>query len=139
MNGTCLKSVSKTPTFRFFRDFQLFQHPADVQHPVKWPILDSFWPKWAKQDFFKKGFGTFFFALKNPNFEPFEAQSDLFWTTKISMSTILTVFQLKNEKIYIYITSIFGPKWPIFGQNGRNGIFFQKSAWNIFSAFTSPN
>ena len=27
-NGTCLKSVSKTHTFRFFRDFQLFQHPC---------------------------------------------------------------------------------------------------------------
>ena len=29
--------------------------------------------------------------------------------------------------------------WTVFGQNGRNGIFFQKSTWNIFSAFTSPN
>ena len=53
-NGICLKSVSKTPTFRFFRDFQLFQHPAKIQNPAKWPILDSFWPKWAKQDFFQK-------------------------------------------------------------------------------------
>ena len=36
----------------------------------------------------------------------------------------------------------FGPKWPIrtvFGQNGQNGNFFQKSAWNIFLALTSPN
>ena len=32
-----------------------------------------------------------------------------------------------------------GQFWTVFGQNGRNGIFFQKSAWNIFSAFTSPN
>ena len=27
----------------------------------------------------------------------------------------------------------------VFGQNGRNGNFFQKSAWNIFLALTSPN
>ena len=29
-NGTCLKSFSKPPTFRFFRDFQLFQHTAKL-------------------------------------------------------------------------------------------------------------
>ena len=36
----------------------------------------------------------------------------------------------------------FGPKWTmleVFGQNGQNGDFFQKSAWNIFVALTSPN
>ena len=30
----------------------------------KWPILDSFWPKWAKRDFFKKALGTFFPPLQ---------------------------------------------------------------------------
>ena len=37
---------------------------------------------------------------------------------------------------------IFGQKgqfWTVFGQNGQNGNFFQKSAWNIFLALTSPN
>ena len=29
-NGTCLKSVSKTPTFFFFWDIQLFEHPAKL-------------------------------------------------------------------------------------------------------------
>ena len=42
---TCLKSVSKTPTSRFFRDFQLFQNPAKL---AKFrPNLGQFWPKWA--------------------------------------------------------------------------------------------
>ena len=31
----------------------------------KWPILDSFWPKWAKREFlFKKALGTFFSHLQ---------------------------------------------------------------------------
>ena len=37
---------------------------------------------------------------------------------------------------------IFGQKgqfWTVFGQNGQNGNFFQKSFWNIFFAPTSPN
>ena len=32
-----------------------------------------------------------------------------------------------------------GPFWTVFGQNGENGENFQKSAWNIFLAPTSPN
>ena len=44
-NGTCLKSVSKTPTFKFFSDFQLLQHPAKL---AKYrPNLGQFWPKRA--------------------------------------------------------------------------------------------
>ena len=39
----------------------------------------------------------------------------------------------KNAKTSIF--GHFGPKWPIFGQNGQNGIFFfQKNACNIFSS-----
>ena len=112
-NGTFLKSVSKTPTFRFFRDFQTLKRllhtfsqmanfgqflakmgktgfffkkavgtffsqlkalinckvsekshegiPRNMRKTSifghfgpKWPILDSFWPKWAKQEFFSK-------------------------------------------------------------------------------------
>ena len=30
----------------------------------KWPILDSFWPKWAKRKFFNKALGTFFLRLQ---------------------------------------------------------------------------
>ena len=32
----------------------------------KWPILDSFWPKWAKQDFFSKKRLEHFFRLYKP-------------------------------------------------------------------------
>ena len=33
----------------------------------KWPILDSFWPKWAKREFFsKKALGTFLSRLQAP-------------------------------------------------------------------------
>ena len=31
------------------------------------------------------------------------------------------------------------PFWTVFGQNGQNGENYQKSAWNIFLALTSPN
>ena len=31
-----------------------------------------------------------------------------------------------------------GQFWTVFGQNGQNGNLFQKSAWNIFLALTSP-
>ena len=67
-NGACLKSVSKTPTFRFLWDFQLFQHPAKIQHPAKWTILDSFWPKLAKRDSFSKKRLEHFFDVKSPNY-----------------------------------------------------------------------
>ena len=46
----------------------------------------------------------------------------------------------KNAK-----TSIFGhlgqkgPFCTVFGQNGQNGENYQKGAWNIFLAPTSPN
>ena len=32
-----------------------------------------------------------------------------------------------------------GQFWPVFGQNGQNGGNYQKRAWNIFLALTSPN
>ena len=117
-----MKSVSKTPTFRFFRDFQplkrllhkssqmanfgqfltkmgktgFFQKsvwnifsllkalinckvseksnegiPRKMRKTSifgnfgpKCPILDSFWPKWVKRDFFKKVLVTFFLPLQ---------------------------------------------------------------------------
>ena len=45
-NGTCLKSVSKTPTFRFFRDFQpLKRH---IQTSSQMAHFDQFLAKMAK-------------------------------------------------------------------------------------------
>ena len=51
-NGTCLKSVSKTPTSRFFRDFQQFQQ----DNPAKWPILEVFGQNEQNEIFSKKHF-----------------------------------------------------------------------------------
>ena len=46
----------------------------------------------------------------------------------------------KNEKPpFLGIFGQKGPFWTVFGQNGQNGENFQKSAWNIFLAPTSPN
>ena len=123
--GTCLKSVSKTPTFRVFRDSQPLKRLLHTSSQManfgqflakmgetgfffkkafgtffsllkaiinckvseksnegiprkmrktsifghfgqKWPILDSFWPKWAKQDFFSKKRLEHFFRLYKP-------------------------------------------------------------------------
>ena len=45
----------------------------------------------------------------------------------------------KHEKSpFLAILGQNGQFWTVFGQNGQNGIF-QKSAWNIFVALTSPN
>ena len=63
-NETCLKSVSKTPTFRFFQDFQLFQHPAKIQHPAKWPIFGQFLAKMGKTGFFQKSSWNIFLPLQ---------------------------------------------------------------------------
>ena len=52
MIGTCLKSVSKPPTFMFFRDFQLFQHPAKLAKLR--PNLCQYWPKRANLKFNRK-------------------------------------------------------------------------------------
>ena len=49
-------------------------------------------------------------------------------------------FREKCEKPHFL--GIFGQKgqfWTVFGQNGQNGENYQKSAWNIFSAFLSSN
>ena len=43
-------------------------------------------------------------------------------------------FQEKCEKPpFLGILGQNAPFWTVFGQNGRNGNFFQKSAWKFFS------
>ena len=66
---------------------------------TKWTILDNFWPKWDKREFFSKQHLEDFFALTSPN--------------------LLQSFRKINEGIPIKVrkTSIFGqfgPKWTIF-------------------------
>ena len=57
--GTCLKSVSKTPTFRFFRDSQPLKEAVAHIQPN-----GQFWTVFGQNGrngiFFKKGLGTFF-------------------------------------------------------------------------------
>ena len=93
--GTCLKSFSKTPTVRFFRDSQ----PLDCcTHPAKWPILDSFWPKWAKRDFFQKSVWNIFSLLK------------ALINCKVSEKSNEGIPR-KMQKTSIF--GHFGQKWPI--------------------------
>ena len=63
MKGNCLKSVSKTPTFRFFRDSQPLKRLLHTSSQ-----MDNFGKFLAKMGktriFFKKTIGTFFSLLK---------------------------------------------------------------------------
>ena len=45
----------------------------------------------------------------------------------------------RKKPPFLVILGQKGPFWTVFGQNGQNGENFQKSAWNIFLAPTSPN
>ena len=61
--GTCLKSVSKTPTFRFFRDSQPLKRLLHTSSQMA--NFGQFLAKMGKTGFFlKKAFGTFFSLLK---------------------------------------------------------------------------
>ena len=91
----------------------------------------QFWKFLAKMAetgiFFQKAFGTFFSLLKALiNCKDSEKNNE--------------EIQRKMRKTSIF--GHFGPKWPIldsFWPKLTKRDFFQKSAWNIFSAFTSPN
>ena len=62
-NGTCLKSVSKTPTFRFFRDFQPLKRLLHTSSQMT--NFDQFLVKMAKTvKIIKKALGTFFSHLE---------------------------------------------------------------------------
>ena len=61
--GTCLKSVSKTPTSRFFRDSQPLKRLLHT--PSQMANFGQFLAKMGKTGiFFKNAFGTFFSLLK---------------------------------------------------------------------------
>ena len=62
-NGTCLKSVSKTPTFRFFRDFQPLKRHIHTSSQMA--HFDQFLAKIAKMaKIIKKALVTFFLLLQ---------------------------------------------------------------------------
>ena len=64
-NGTCLKSVSKTPTFRVFRDFQPLKGLLHTSSQMA--NFGQFLAKMGKTGFFQKSFWNMFFAVKSPN------------------------------------------------------------------------
>ena len=62
-NGTCLKSVPKTPTFRFFRDFQPLKRLLHTSSQMA--NFDQFFAKMAKTvKIIKKALGIFFSRLQ---------------------------------------------------------------------------
>ena len=62
-NGTCLKSVSKTPTFKFFRDFQPLKRLLHTSSQMA--NFEQFLAKMAKTvKIIKKALGTFFSRLQ---------------------------------------------------------------------------
>ena len=89
----------------------------------KWPILDSFWPKWPKREFFPKSLWNIFSLLK------------ALINCKVS--------EKRNEGIprKMRKTSIFrhfGPKWPIldiFWPKWTKRDFFQKALGTFFPHF----
>ena len=122
--GTCLKSVFENTYFQVFQGFPALK---ETHIQPNGQFLTVFGKNGQKGNFFKTAFGTFFSLLK------------ALINCKVS--------EKSNEGIprKMRKTSIFGhlgqkgPIWTVFGQNGQNGENFQKSAWNIFLAPTSPN
>ena len=122
-NGTCLKSVSKPPTFRFFRDFHLFQHPAKLAKLR--PNLGQYWPKRAIFKFPRKTKAAIFFGLQRLGF-----------LQKIRKFQC-TVFEKKILKTPIF--GYFGPKRPILDhfwlKRGHFRIFGEKAKTSRFYSF----
>ena len=49
-----LKIGFKNTYFQVVLGFSAIPASCKIQHPAKWSILDSFWSKWAKREFFQK-------------------------------------------------------------------------------------
>ena len=95
--GTCMKSVSKTPTFRFFRDSQPLKRLLHTSSQMA--NFGKFLAKMVKTGFFfKKAFGTFFSLLK------------ALINCKVSEKSNEGIPR-KMQKTSIF--GHFGPKWPI--------------------------
>ena len=118
-NETCLKSVSKTPTFRFFRDFQ---HLKSLLHTSsQMANFGQFLAKMCKTGFFvKKAVGTFFSLLKALINCKVSEKSNEGIPKKCEKPPFLGIL-VKNDQF-----------WTVFGQNGRNGIFSKKRLDHFF-------
>ena len=94
------------------------------------PILGKKRPKLGKKC-------HFWIFPKNAKMSFFRLQR-LGLVQKLGNSNKRIVKELQKTSI-LGILGQNGKYWTVFGQNGQNGNIFQKSAWNIFFALTSPN
>ena len=121
--GTCLKSVSKTRTFRLFRDSQPLKRHTSSQMAN----FGQFWPKWAKRDFFQR-----------------KRLEHLFSLLKALINC--KVSEKSNERIprkmqNITIFGHFGQKWPIldsFWPKWAKQDFFSKKRLDHFFRLYKP-
>ena len=112
--------------------FQVFQgFPALKETRAHIQPNGQFWTIFGQNGqngfFFKKAFGTFFSLLK------------ALINCKVSEKSNEGIPRKCEKPPFLGILGQNDQFWTVFGQNGRNGIFFQKSAWTIFSAFLSSN
>ena len=69
-NEQIAKKMQKTSIFR--------------QFGPKRPILDSFWPKWVKREFFQKRAWKIFVALTSPNWKVSEKSNEQFSSNSVT-------------------------------------------------------
>ena len=113
IKATCLKLVSKKPTFRFFTDFQLFQHPDKL---AKFRSnLGQFWPKRAIFEFSHKMRIHHFFSITK---------------TRLSTTNLQILMNRLRKKAKNLHFWEFWPKMVNFGQflakMGKTGFFSKK-------------
>ena len=92
----------------------------------------QFWTVFGQNEqngnFFQKSVWKIFFAVKSPQLN-----------AKFQKKVMKGFREKCKKPPFLGILAKNGPFWTVFGQNGRNGIFFQKSVWKIFFAVKSPN
>ena len=124
-NGTCLKSVSKTPTFRFFRDSQHLRRLLHTSSQMA--NFGQFLAKMGEKGFFfKKAFGTFFSLFK------------ALINCKVSLK-VMKGFGEKWENLHFWV---FWSKMTNFGpfltKMDETGFFFKKALGTFFSRLQAP-
>ena len=127
-NGTCLKLVSKTPTFRFFSDFQLLQHPAKLA--TYRPNLGKFWPKRAIFQISPKTKAAIFFDCRGQASCKKLGNSNAQFSKKMLKTPVFGRFEPKRP-----IREHFWPKrghFRIFGEKAKTSLFY-----SFFSFFNT--
>ena len=123
----------------------------------KWPILDSFWPKWARRKFFKKALGTFLSRLQAlTNWKVSEKSNAWFLRNCLTDGGMdgrdsLGLQRLRretkklansNERIakkcekppFLGIFGQNGQFWTVLTKMGKTGIFSKKRSENFCRA-----